>query len=56
MRVIKDKYKESPEFTLFSDFRSAEHKNLFKHRERLEEISKERQPQSKSLKYLQEDC
>ena len=39
MRVIKEKYRESPEFTLFSDFRSAEHTNLFKHREILEEIS-----------------
>jgi DGQHR domain-containing protein len=56
VRVIKEKYRESPEFTLFSDFRSAEHTNLFKHREILEEISKGRQPQSKSLKYLQEDC
>jgi len=56
VNLIKDKYRESPEFNLFSDFRIAEHKNLSKYKERLEEIAKERQPQSKSLKYLREDC
>ena len=56
MNLLNHTHQNCAESKLFLDVRIAEHKNLSKYRERLEEISKERQPQAKILNYLREDC